>query len=205
VLAVADHPSRSTTTPAEPGPARLYGLVLGGLLCLLGVAGFFYDASFDTGDRLASDYLAGTLLVNGWRNVLYLLTGLAALAFAARAPRVTAYALGGFYLLLGIWGLIETERGIGSILDVLPLGGRDNAFHMVVGLLGVGAGLIDGPLPKVRAPKRLKRKPRAKPQPRSTSGEKAKTTEIDEGRPKARSELAARARRRAAPRPADDA
>jgi len=199
---VADHPSRTST---EPGPARLYGLVFGGFLCLLGVAGFFYDASFGTGDSLASDYLAGTLLVNGWRNVLYLLTGFAALALAARAPRATAFALGGFYMLLAIWGLIETDRGIGSILDVLPLGGRDNAFHMVVGLLGVGAGLIDGPLPKVRAPKRLKRKPRAKPQPRSTSGEKAKATEIDEGRPKARSELAARARRRAAPRPADDA
>ena len=106
----------------QPGPARLYGLVFGALLCLLGVAGFFYDAGFDTGNSLASDYLVGTLLVNGWRNVLYLLTGFAALALAARAPRATALALGGFYTLLAIWGLIETDRGIGSILDVLPLG-----------------------------------------------------------------------------------
>jgi hypothetical protein len=157
---------RSRTAPAEPGPARLYGLVFGGLLCLLGVAGFFYDAGFHTGDSLASDYLAGTLLVNGWRNVLYLLTGFAALALAARAPRATAFALGGFYLLFAIWGLIETNEGIGSILDVLPLGGRDNAFHMVIGVLGVGAGLIDGPLPKVKVKLPGRRKPEPKPRKR---------------------------------------
>jgi hypothetical protein len=203
VRAVPDHPSRSRTAAAEPGPARLYALLLGALLCLLGVAGFFYDASFDTGDRLASDYLAGTLLINGWRNVLYLLTGVAALAFAARAPRFTAAALGGLYVLLGVWGLIETERGIGSILDVLPLGGRDNAFHLVIGLLGVGAALIDGPLPSVKLPKRPKRRPpakaKAKPRP------KPKTEPKEKDRPRPRSEPAARARRRAAPRPADDA
>jgi hypothetical protein len=202
VPAVPDHPSRSRTAAAEPGPARLYGLVLGVLLCLLSVAGFFYDASFDTGDRLSSDYLAGTLLINGWRNVLYLVSGLAALAFAARAPRLTAAVLGGFYLLFGIWGLLETERGIGSILDVLPLGGRDNAFHLVVGALGIGAALIDGPLPSVKLPKRAKRKPQAKSKAKPRPKPKA---EPKKDAPKPRSEPAARARRRAAPRPADDA
>lgn len=182
----------------QPGPARLYGLVFGALLCLLGVAGFFYDASFDTGDSLASDYLAGTLLVNGWRNVLYLLTGFAALALAARAPRATAFALGGFYTLLAIWGFIETDRGIGSILDVLPLGDRDNAFHLVVGLLGVGAGLVDGPLPSVKVPgwtRSSKGKRRSQGQKASAPGKRSA----------ARSGPAARDRRRAAPRPSGDA
>ncbi len=158
-------PDRAKAGPAEPGPARLYGLVFGAMLCLLGVAGFIYDSSFDTGSSLSSDYLAGTLLVNGWRNVVYVVSGLAAVALAGRAPRPTAFALGGFYLLLAIWGFIETDRGIGSILDVLPLGDRDNAFHLVIGVLGVGAGLIDGPRPKIKLPKPRRRK-RAKPGPR---------------------------------------
>ena len=138
-----------------PSASRLYALVAGVLLCLLGVAGFFYDSSFESGSRLASDYLAGTLLVNGWRNVLYIATGLLLVAFADRAPRPTALAGGAFYLALGVWGLIETERGIGSILDLLPLGDRDNVFHLVVGGLGIGAFLFDGGRPRV--PERVKK------------------------------------------------
>lgn len=130
--------------PAGGASCRLYALASGGLLSLLGVLGFFYDASFGTGSALASDDLAGILLVNGWRNVIYLLSGLLALAFAARRPLATALGLAAFYLLLGLWGLIETERGLGSILDVLPLGDRDNALHLILGGLGFAALLLDG-------------------------------------------------------------
>jgi hypothetical protein len=79
----------------EPGAARLYALVAGALLALLGVLGFFYDAGFSTGTDLSADDVAGIIVVNGWRNVLYLLTGLLALGFAARRPRPTAAAVGG--------------------------------------------------------------------------------------------------------------
>ena len=173
---------RSKARPGQPGAARLYGLVLGALLCLLGVAGFFYDASFHTGSTLSSDYLAGTLLVNGWRNVLYIATGMLALGFAGRAPRTTAYALGGFYLALAIWGIVETNRGIGDILGLLPLGDRDNVFHLIIGLLGVAAGLADGPRPKVKLPKRKRRarrraKPRAKPRVKPLTTREAKPKE----------------------------
>lgn len=162
-IRMADHPTR-----AEPSASRLYALVAGVLLSLLGVAGFFYDSSFDTGSGLTSDYLAGTLLINGWRNVLYIASGLLLVAFAGRAPRPAALAGGALYLLLGIWGVIETERGIGSILDVLPLGDRDNAFHLILGGLGIGAVLFDGGRPKV--PERVKRLPRPKLPKRKAGG-----------------------------------
>ena len=147
---VADHSGEkdAAVEEAEPGPARLYALLAGGLLALLGVLGFFYDAGFETGTSLAADDLAGTIVVNGWRNVLYLLSGLLALGFAARRPRATATALGVLYLVLGFWGLAETEKDIGSILEVLPLTNTDNAFHLVLGGLGALAALVDGPLPK---------------------------------------------------------
>ena len=151
-------PDQPATAP--PSASRLYSLVAGVALCLLGVVGFFYDSSFETGTGLASDYLAGTLLVNGWRNVIYIATGLALVALAPRAPRPAALAAGALYLVLGIWGLVETERGIGSILDALPLGDRDNAFHLILGGLGIGAVLFDGGRPKV--PERVRKMPRPK-------------------------------------------
>jgi len=146
--------------PAEGAhPARLYLLVAGAGLSLLGVLGFFFDADFGTGDDLASDDLSGILIVNGWRNVIYLATGLLALAFASSRARAVALLLGAFYLALAIWGLIETERGIGSILDAIPTGNEDNALHMALGVLGLLAGLIDGGLPKIKLPTRKPKKP----------------------------------------------
>jgi hypothetical protein len=157
--------------PGSPGPARLFALLAGGFLALLGVLGFFYDAGFDTGSGLASDDLAGTLMVNGWRNVIYLVTGMVALGFAPRRARATALGLGLFYLVYAIWGFIVTDRGIGSILDTLPLGNDDNALHLIIGVLGTFAALVDGPLPKVpegvrRRLSRLKPKPRPKRKPK---------------------------------------
>jgi hypothetical protein len=140
--------------PREPGPARLYALLAGAFLAGLGVFGFFFDAGFDTGTDLSADDVYGLIVVNGWRNVTYLATGLIALGFASRHPRPTAAALGGFYLFLGLWGLIETDHDIGSILEILPLTNSDNIFHLVIGGLGVTAALVDGPLPKRKAASR---------------------------------------------------
>lgn len=152
-----DHRNDSDRAHAQPPPgaARLYALLAGALLALLGVLGFFYDAGFSTGRDLSADDVAGTIVVNGWRNVVYLLSGLLALGFASRHPRPTAAALGGLYLTLGIWGLIVTDQDIGSILEVLPLTNTDNVFHLVLGGLGAIAALVDGPLRQPR-PKRSK-------------------------------------------------
>lgn len=148
--------------------SRLYGLLAAILLTLLGVLGFFYDSSFGTGSGLASDDLAGILLVNGWRNVVYLASGLLALVLAPRTPVATALALGAFYLAFGLWGLAETERGIGSILDALPLADRDNALHLVLGGLGLVAALLDGSLRRVRP--RLPRRRGEASRPRRSAG-----------------------------------
>ena len=148
------------------GPARLYALAAGGFLALLGVLGFFFDAGFETGKQLSADDIGGIIVVNGWRNVLYLLTGLLALGFAARRPRPTAAVLGGFYLLLGLWGVAETDHDIGNILEVLPLTDEDNVLHLAIGALGVVAALADEPLPKA--------KPRGSRSPRSRSSDESR-------------------------------
>ena len=135
----------------DPGPARLYALAAGAFLSLLGALGFFYDAGFDTGRQLAADDVAGIIVVNGWRNVVYLVTGLLALGFASLRPRRTAAALAVFYLAYGLWGIAETDHDIGNILEVLPLTDEDNVLHLLIGGLGAVAAAADGPLPKPRA------------------------------------------------------
>jgi hypothetical protein len=130
----AASPQRSAP---EASPARLYALVAGGVLSLLGVAGFFFDAGFGTGAQMTSDDVFGILEVNGWRNVVYMVAGLAALALTSTAPRLVALVLGIAFTIFGIWGLAETERGVGTLLQALPLSDGDNVLHLVVGVLGL--------------------------------------------------------------------
>jgi Domain of unknown function (DUF4383) len=64
-------------------PARLYCTLVGAVLVIVGILGFFWEASFATGDSLKSDDVIGILAVNGWHNVVHLLIGLLLLAAAA--------------------------------------------------------------------------------------------------------------------------
>jgi hypothetical protein len=181
VAAVPDQPDKTSEKPTErperargeTGPARLYALCAGVLLSLLGVLGFFYDSGFDTGTKLAADDVAGIIVVNGWRNVIYLVTGLLALGFAPRHARRTAAAIACFYLVYGIWGLIGTDHDTGNILEVLPLTDEDNIFHLLVGGLGAAAAIADGPLPKLPSP-RARRKPRMRESPSGSGSAAAK-------------------------------
>ena len=121
-------------------PARLYAGLVGAALVIAGIIGFFYDASFATGDDLDSDALLGVLEVNGWHNLVHIATGLLGLAAAGYAARTYALAFGLAYLLIAIWGFLETENGFGAILDVIPVNTEDNFLHLILGLTGLAAG-----------------------------------------------------------------
>jgi hypothetical protein len=104
----------------EPaGPARLYASVAGALLIVLGIAGFFYDASFTSLDDL-QPALAG-IEVNAWFNLFYVLTGAVGVLVAGVASRPYALLVGLLYTLLGIFGP-GTEW-----------------LHLVIGVLGLAA------------------------------------------------------------------
>lgn len=125
---------------ADASPARLYALLVGGALTIAGIIGFFYDSSFDTGSSLTSEAVFGVLDVNGWHNVVHLLTGLLGLAAAGYAARTYALGLGLVYFVVAIWGFAETSNGFGVILDFLPINTEDNILHLVLGLTGLAAG-----------------------------------------------------------------
>ncbi|MBW3609661.1 MAG: DUF4383 domain-containing protein [Actinobacteria bacterium] len=65
-------------------PAQIYSLVFGATLLLAGIAGFFADASFTTGDDVQGGQLFGLFEVNGWHNLVHVVSGVVLLAAAPR-------------------------------------------------------------------------------------------------------------------------
>jgi Domain of unknown function (DUF4383) len=121
-------------------PARLYCTLVGGVLVIAGIIGFFYEASFATGDSIVADDVFGILAVNGWHNLVHILLGLLGLASAGYAARTYALGAGLLYIVLAIWGFLETENGVGVLIDLIPINTEDNFLHLILGLTGVAAG-----------------------------------------------------------------
>jgi hypothetical protein len=121
-------------------PARLYAGVVGATLVVAGIIGFFYSADFGSPGDV--DAVFGILDVNGWHNVVHILTGaLGLLAFSAGlyAARQYALALGVVYLVVAIWGFVVGDGD--QILGIIPVNTEDNLLHVLLGVAGLGAGL----------------------------------------------------------------
>src|SRR4051794_294763 len=124
----------------QASPARLYAGLVGATLVVAGIIGFFYSASFGSPGDV--DAVFGILDVNGWHNVVHILTGaLGLLAFGAGvyAARQYALALGVVYLIVAVWGFIVGDGD--QILGIIPVNTEDNVLHLLLGLAGLAAGL----------------------------------------------------------------
>ena len=131
-------------------PARLYALLVGGVLVVAGVIGFFYAAGFDAGDSICTndgcDKVFGILAVNGWHNIVHILTGalgLLAVSYGAAAQRSYALYLGIVYIVVSFLGFIDFGSGDfnDTILKIIPVNTEDNFLHLILGVLGIGAAL----------------------------------------------------------------
>jgi Domain of unknown function (DUF4383) len=118
-------------------PARLYATVVGGVLVIAGIIGFFYSASF--GSPGETDDVFGILSVNAWHNIFHIVSGGIGLLVAGFAARQYALWLGVIYLVLTVWGFIIGSGD--SILGFIPINTEDNVLHLILGLLGVGAAI----------------------------------------------------------------
>lgn len=132
-------------------PARLYCLLVGGVLVIAGIIGFFYEASFAAGDSIKADEAFGVLAVNGWHNLVHLAIGGVLLIAAGGPARATALGVGVLYLVLAALGFIATgDGGIGFIaednvlIDLVPVNTEDNWLHVILGATGVLAALGTG-------------------------------------------------------------
>ena len=119
-----------------PSPAKLYATLVGTVLTIAGISGFFYSGSF--GSPGSVDKVFGILAVNGWHNVVHLATGLLGLAAVGYAARQYALGLGLVYVVVAIWGFIIGSGE--SILGIVPVNTEDNILHLILGLTGLAAG-----------------------------------------------------------------
>jgi hypothetical protein len=117
-------------------PAKLYATLVGAVLTLAGIVGFFYSGSFGSPGEV--DKVFGIFAVNGWHNVAHLATGLLGLAAAGYAARQYALGIGLVYLVVAIWGFIIGSGD--SILSIVPVNTSDNVLHLIVGVTGLAAG-----------------------------------------------------------------
>ena len=132
----------------DSSPARLYCLLVGAVLVVAGIIGFFYESSFATGDSIKESDVFGILGVNGWHNVVHIAVGALLLAAAGSAARPAALFVGVLYLVLCILGFIATgDNGIGfiaendTLIKAVPVNNEDNVLHLVLGILGVLAAV----------------------------------------------------------------
>ena len=119
-------------------PAQLYALLFGIVLLAVGILGFIADSSFGTGSDVdGSDFIV--FEVNGWHNIVHILSGLLGLALARRRDTARAYALGfgAVYLVVTIWGFITGDQ----VLWLIPVDAADNVLHLLIAAAGLAAGL----------------------------------------------------------------
>jgi hypothetical protein len=122
-------------------PAQAFALVIGATLVVAGILGFFYNASFATGDGTERDAVLGILDVNGWHNVVHVLSGVIGLVLAGSYDGSRAYALvfGVLYLIITLLGFLAGDGE--EIFNLIPVNTEDNVLHLLLGIAGVGAGL----------------------------------------------------------------
>ena len=127
-------------TGTQRSPAQLYALIFGALLTIAGIIGFFYNSEFTSRDEVRTAVL-GILDVNGWHNVVHILSGVLGLVVASKYSSARSYAFGmGFiYLIIAIWGFIIGSGG--SILSIIPVNTEDNILHLLIGVAGIAAGV----------------------------------------------------------------
>ena len=138
----------ATTAPTRrgPSPAQAFCGLVGIVLILAGILGFFGDSSFGGPDQ------RGTFLgldVNGWHNLVHIATGLLLLAGlpSPRAARAVCVVFGGAYALVSVLGWIDGS----DVLGLIPIDSADNVLHSVLAVLALVAAAAPAPRPREEA------------------------------------------------------
>ncbi|MPY96535.1 MAG: DUF4383 domain-containing protein [Actinophytocola sp.] len=139
-----DTQASKSTAGAARSLAQLTSGVVGVVLVVAGILGFFLgDSSFTVGDNLESGQLFG-FAVNGWHNVVHIATGVFLLAVMANgtAAAVGLLAFGVVYGVVTIWGFAAGT----DILGLIPVDTADNILHAVLAVVAIVVAIASGGL-----------------------------------------------------------
>jgi hypothetical protein len=127
-------------------PAQTWARLIGWVLLLAGAVGFFYSASFGSPGEV--DAVLGILDVNGFHNLVHVLSGLLGILMARSFASARAYCLllAGAYAVVTIWGLVVGDGG--EILSILPVNTEDNVLHAFIALVSLIVGFGSSAVPK---------------------------------------------------------
>jgi hypothetical protein len=124
-------------------PARIFCLVVGATLVLVGLLGFLAESKFDTSSGGDGGALDGEKLilfeVNGWHNVVHIASGVFLLALMRRhdTARIAALSFGAIYGVVTVIGLIDGK----DVIGLIPVNPADNVLHIVLAVAALAAGL----------------------------------------------------------------
>ena len=125
----------------ERSPAQWFCIVVGATLVLVGLLGFLAEPKFDTSVGGDGGALDGENLiifeVNGWHNVVHIVSGLFLLALSGRhaTARTAALAFGAIYGVVTIIGLVDGK----DVLGLFPVNPADNVLHILLTAAALGA------------------------------------------------------------------
>jgi len=136
----------------RPSPAQTWSRLIGWTLVLAGIVGFFYSSAF--GSPGETDAVFGVLDVNGFHNVVHVLSGALGIVMARSFSAARAYCLllAGAYTLVAIWGFAIGDGN--AILSIIPVNTEDNFLHAFIALVSlvVGVGTSSVPAPSSTEP-----------------------------------------------------
>ena len=120
-------------------PAQVFALLFGAVLTVAGILGFFVNASFEIAARVDRDTLI-LFDINGWHNVVHLVSGVIGLGLAGSwaGARAYAFGLGAVYVVLTIVGFIVGDGG--TLVMLVPINIEDNFLHLAIAIAGLAAG-----------------------------------------------------------------
>ena len=118
--------------------AQWFCLVGGLALIAAGLLGFIADATFDVDNGVQGDSFLG-FEVNGWHNVIHILTGAFLLSGAPKrkSAKTVALAFGLAYLVVTLIGVIDGN----DVLTIFPVNAADNVLHALLALAAIAAAL----------------------------------------------------------------
>ena len=121
-------------------PAQWYTLIFGATLLLVGLLGFAFDSTFNTGEGTDGDKLIGIFEVNGIHNLVHIASGIALLALSPKrsTAKLAALTFGVVYGLVTIIGFIDGD----TVLGIIPVNMADNFLHLAISGLAIAAGVV---------------------------------------------------------------